>query len=288
MNYVDKDFHYLNQEDISKLLKPRPKVSHKGTFGHMALIAGSRGMAGAAVLAAKAAIRTGLGLLTVYGPECNRVILQISIPEAMYKDNSLYTNILFAEDLIKYSALAIGPGLGTDELATNMLAEVLDPLSQAIVLDADALNILSGNKKLLDKLPRNAILTPHPKEFQRLIGEVPTDTLDAIDKARIFTNKYQVIIVLKGANTQIIFPDGRVYINSTGNTGLATGGSGDVLTGMIGSLLAQGYKAEDAVLVGVYLHGLSADLVLETESEESMQASDIINYLGRAFKQLKI
>jgi hydroxyethylthiazole kinase-like uncharacterized protein yjeF len=283
---ADTDYHYLEQSDIVQMLHKRKRFAHKGTYGHLALIAGSEGMAGAAILAAKSAIKTGLGLLTIHGPECNRIIAQTAVPESIYSSYPQHEFITAFTDKNRYNAFAIGPGLGTGNLSLQVLNGLLENFNKPGVFDADALNIISAHKEMLSKLPRNSILTPHPKEFERLLDESVQDSLAVLDVAREMARKYHLIIVLKGAYTRIVCPDGKVYFNGTGNPGMATGGAGDVLTGMIGSLLAQGYEPETAAILGVFLHGLAADIALESESEESLSAGDIVNHLGRAFKQI--
>lgn len=278
-------YRYLDIYDIRLIHQKRQKFSHKGTFGHLALLAGSKGMAGAAVLASKAALRSGVGLLTLHGPEGNRCILQTIAPEVMYeadRNDDCISEFYHADT---YDTLAVGPGIGTRTVTIDMLRELLKHLKQPCVLDADALNIIASEKKMLGFVPPGSILTPHPKEFERLSGE-RGDSFQQMEKAMDMAAKYQVYIVLKGANTKIITPEGLVYFNSTGNPGMATAGSGDVLTGILGALLAQGYTPENAAKLGVFLHGLSADLSLEIESEESLMASDIVAGLGKAFKYL--
>lgn len=282
---IQTDYYYLDPEEIIKLIKKREKFSHKGSYGHLALLAGSKGMAGAAVLAGKAALRTGVGLLTLHGPECNRCVLQIAAPEIIYDadDNVDYSASFYLAD--KYDAIATGPGIGVNKITVKMLDEFLSALEKPSVLDADALNIIANRKEMLEKIPAGSILTPHPKEFERLFGAT-ANSCDALRKAREIAVAYRIIVVLKGAYSRIVMPDGKVYFNSTGNSGMATAGSGDVLTGMLGSLLAQGYSPDDAAKLGVYLHGLAADLALDVESEESLTAGDIIANIGKAFKSV--
>lgn len=280
------NYHYLTQQDVTGLIKKRKKFTHKGSYGHLALLAGSKGMAGACILAAKAALRSGAGLLTVHGPEGNRCVLQTKVPEVIYdadRDSDCISQFYHAD---KYDALAIGPGIGIQSLTVKMLQDLLPVLRIPCVLDADALNIIASQKNLLEAIPAGSILTPHPKEFERLAC-VKGNSSDCLMKACEMATKYQLVIVLKGAFSRIILPDGQVYFNSTGNPGMATAGSGDVLTGIVGALLAQGYNAGHAAKLGVYLHGLAADLALETESEESLIAGDIITSLGKAFKRIK-
>jgi NAD(P)H-hydrate epimerase len=276
---------YLEKSEIKKILKPRSKFSHKGTYGHLLLFAGSEGMAGAAVLAAKAAYRSGVGLVTIHSPECNRLIVQTSVPEAIFHADKNQDHISERPNLNKYSHLAIGPGIGTNAETVQMLHDLFSCISNPCVIDADALNIIAENKELIEKIPALSILTPHPKEFERLFGKTQ-HAIDAVELASVISKKYQLIIVLKGAHTLIALPDGSRYFNSTGNSGMASAGSGDVLTGIIAGLLSQGYSSDEAAILGVYLHGLAGDLALQSQSEESMIARDIIANLGKAFKQL--
>ena len=279
---TESDFYYLEKKDIAPLIKKRSKFSHKGTFGHALIVAGSKGMSGASVLAAKAALRTGAGLVTIHGPECNRNIVQTIIPEVIFQSDyatDLVSNVDASE---KHNAIAIGPGIGVHAETTEMLKNFLKKQHKPCVLDADALNILSQHKDLLKLIPENSILTPHPKEFDRLFGPA-ISTYERMKKASLAAQDLELTIILKGAYTIIATPEAKVYFNSTGNSGMATAGSGDVLTGILVGLLAQGYLPEDAAKTGVYLHGLAGDLALETQSEESLISGDIIAALGKAY-----
>ena len=275
--------HYTERKDILKIFNKRKKFSHKGTFGHSLLVGGSSGKIGAILMATKAAVKSGSGLVTSLIPKCGYQILQTAVPEAMVllegENNlqSLYHNI-------NPSAVGIGPGLGTVVGTTELLKRFLEDNNAPLIIDADALNLIATHRDLLTVLPEGSILTPHPKEFERLIGKWNND-YDKIKLATEFAINYQVIIVLKGANTAIFHSDGSIYYNSTGNCALATGGSGDVLTGIITSLVAQGYNSLDASILGVYLHGLTADIAISKrlESKESFSAMNIIDYLGEAF-----
>lgn len=279
-------FHFLTIEQIAKKLKKRPKFSHKGTYGHALIFAGTKDMAGAAVLAGKAAMRSGTGLVTIHSAACNRIILQSAVPELIFESDNDENQISEFNQIEKFDAIAVGSGIGTTDKTQPFLKKLLEQAEQPLVIDADALNIISKNSDLLDKIPQNSILTPHPKEFERLFGS-SNDSFDRMQLASDMAQKHQLIIVLKGAHTQIYLPDGTIYFNSTGNSGMATAGSGDVLTGILSGLLAQGYYSEDAALTGVFLHGLSAQIALQNQSEESLMAGDIIENLGHAFSKLR-
>lgn len=277
---------YLEENDIVPLLKKRAKFSHKGTFGHALIIAGSKGMAGSSVLASKAALRAGAGLVTVHGPGANRVIVQGAIPEVIFQSDASDNNISNINSFDMFDAIAIGPGIGTSVETAEMLKKLIKKLDKPSVIDADALNIIAQQKDLLHLLAKNSILTPHPKEFDRLFGD-SNSSYERTMKAHKASKDYALIIVLKGAYTLIAYPDGNLYFNSTGNSGMATAGSGDVLTGILVGLLAQSYKPEDAAKIGVFLHGRAGDLALKKESQESLMASDIIKRLGESFLSLK-
>jgi hydroxyethylthiazole kinase-like uncharacterized protein yjeF len=269
----------LTHESIRALIEPRKADSHKGNYGHALLIAGNIGRVGAAVIAARACLRSGVGLLTVSVPQEERIVLQIAIPEAM-----LIMRDHIYDELNDYSALGIGCGIGTSDNAKELLISILSQIDTPLILDADALNIISENKDLLNQIPQKTIITPHPKEFDRLFGRHETDsdrTFTAITKAQ----EYGIVIVLKGHKT-LMTSGGEAFSNTTGNAGLAKGGAGDALTGIITAFLAQGYPAFDAAKIGVYLHGLAADLALAQQSMESLLITDVIECLGKAFQQL--
>lgn len=277
-------YHYVLRETVRPMLKERNKFDHKGVFGHALLIAGSYGKAGAATLSAGAALRTGAGLVTVHTPSSAVLALQAALPEAMVSPDRGTGNVTVLPDLEKYDAIGAGPGLGTDPDTADVLKELLQKASVPLVLDADALNILAENRDWLEMLPPQTVLTPHPGEFRRLTGTDCTD-FRLLKEQMAFAVKYRCVVVLKGAHSSVALPDGRVFFNSTGNPGMATGGSGDVLTGMITSLLAQGYEPENAAITGVYLHGLAGDIALRIHSEESVIAGDILMNVGRAFRE---
>ncbi len=279
---INSPYYFLEKNDIIEIIRPRKKFAHKGTFGHALIIAGSYGMMGAAVLAAKACLRTGAGLVSVHIPVRGYEIMQVSVPESIVSIDP--SEVCFSElpDLIPYNAIGVGPGIGTHSPTLKALQKLLTACARPLVIDADALNLISVNKEMIKLIPKNSILTPHPKEFERLAGAF-TNGYDRLKKQIAFSEKYQLIVVLKGAHTTISLPDGRCYFNSTGNPGMATGGSGDVLTGIIVSLLAQGYEPDEAAKAGVFLHGLAGDLAALKHGFEALIASDIIAHIGDAF-----
>lgn len=274
----------INGSFIKTILKPRHPFSHKGDYGHACLFSGSIGLMGAAVLAVKACLRSGAGKVTVFTGKIGYDILQISAPEAMAKIAG-EDFISSFDDIAKYDSLGIGPGIGLYKSHKELLEKIFTSFKKSIVVDADALNILSQQKELLNMLPANTILTPHYVEFERLFGKTSTD-LERTKLALEMSQQYKVFIVLKGHHTLIATPDQKSWINSTGNAGMATGGSGDVLTGLLTGLLAQGYSPLETCIMGVYLHGLAGDIAADELSQNAMIAGDIIDYLGQAFKQV--
>lgn len=279
------DFYLTEAEEIKNIFPARSRFSHKGTFGHALLISGSFGKMGAAVLASKACLRSGVGLLTSHIPRLGYSIIQTAVPEAMASvdaHDSIFTEF---PELIPFSAVGIGPGLDKKSNSKKALCELLETAKIPLVLDADALNILSDNKLWLEKIPVNSILTPHPGEFKRLAGETE-NSFERIKKQVQVSKQYNVVVVLKGAFTSVSTPEGKVFFNSGGNPGMATAGSGDVLTGIILGLLAQGFSSENAAVAGVYIHGRAGDLAAQKKSEISLTAGDIIDNLGDAFLSL--
>ncbi len=275
---TESNYHFLEKKDVSSFLRNRKRFAHKGNFGNLLIWGGSKGMVGAVFLSAKAALRSGAGLVFVHTVAENREIIQSSLPEAIFKETVSPVN--------NYSNLLIGPGLGTDSNTEARLIKHIQHYSKPLVLDADALNLLAKNYDFLYKLPKNSILTPHPKEFERLFGKT-RNSKERMEKAGEMAQRFNIIIVLKGANTLIASPDGKFYFNSTGNPGMAVGGMGDVLAGIIAGLQSQGVEALESALLGVYLHGLAADLALEKQSYESLLPSDVIDYLGKAFIEIR-
>lgn len=276
----------VNAKSVKKIIKPRDKFSHKGTYGHALLISGSFGKIGACVLAAKAALRSGLGLLTVHIPASGYSIIQTSVPEAMTSIDTNENYFSCAPENLNYSTIGIGPGIGKDSETVNAFAKVLKQFKRPMVIDADALNILSENKELIELIPEGSILSPHPKEFERMAGTWTND-FNRLELLRSFSSKIKSIVILKGAYTAIATPDGNVYFNSTGNPGMATGGSGDVLTGILTGLLSQGYSSIDAAILGVYAHGLSGDLAAADLGMDSLIAGDLIEFLPYSFKKMR-
>ncbi len=282
----DTPYQIIEKEMVRDLLPERKKFSHKGTFGHGLIISGCYGMMGAALLAGEACMRGGSGLTTLHVPRFGYSIIQTSLPEALV--NLDQSDILFSEppDLKTYTAIGIGPGLGCKPNTGKGLKMVIERAVVPLVIDADGLNILSENPEWYALLPRGTILTPHPKEFDRLAGK-SKDGFERHLKQRAFSEKYGVVVVLKGAFTGIASPDGQYWFNPTGNPGMATGGSGDVLTGLITGLLSRGMKPVDAALAGVYLHGMAGDLAAGELGQEALIAGDMIRKLGAAFLELR-
>jgi len=278
----------FNYDDIIDLLKPRDRFAHKGDFGHALLLAGSAGKIGAAVLAAKGCLRSGAGLLTVHLPSRGETAMTVALPEAMTDADKNADYITELPDISRYNAIAIGPGIGKDKETKAVLEGLLaEAKGKNLVIDADALNIIADNSELLHALPEKSILTPHPGEFDRLVGSKSASAYERLQKARSIAAEYKIYIVLKGAYTAICTPKGKVLFNTTGNPGMATAGSGDVLTGIITGLLAQNYQPAEAAKIGVYLHGLAADIAAAQLSQESMLATDIIENLGKAYRFTK-
>ncbi len=275
----------LSESQIREIIRKRGKYDHKGVFGRALVVAGGYGKMGAAVLSARAALRSGTGLLTTYIPACGYDIMQTAVPEAMVVIDPKENTLSKAPEVDGYDAVGIGPGIGKSLEAVNSMRELLPSLGRPVVVDADALNILSDNRELLGLLPENSILTPHPAEFERLVGKWNND-FERLEVQRKFSKDYQVIVVLKGAHTSISTPEGKVYFNSTGNPGMATAGSGDVLTGMVTAMLAQRYGPEEAAIIAVYTHGLAGDIAGKKHGQVAMIASDILESLGDAFKLL--
>ncbi|MGM0531004.1 MAG: NAD(P)H-hydrate dehydratase [Bacteroidota bacterium] len=283
---IESPYYLVTKEYVKKHLKIRKRFDHKGRFGHILLITGGYGKMGAAVLASRAALKTGAGLVTTHIPKTGYDIMQTALPEAMISLDFSETDFSYPPEPDHFTNVGIGPGLGTHSNPQEGLRKLIEMTDKPLVLDADALNILSLNRDWLENLPGKSILTPHPKEFERLTEPVDNH-YSRIQMQREFAREHNIYLVLKGGNTTIATPEGNLFFNTMGNPGMATGGSGDVLTGMITSLLGQGYEPGLAAVIGVYLHGLAGDLAVELTGEESLIASDIINSISIAFKYIK-
>ncbi|RLD24916.1 MAG: bifunctional ADP-dependent NAD(P)H-hydrate dehydratase/NAD(P)H-hydrate epimerase [Bacteroidetes bacterium] len=282
INMQDSGFCTIEHSDVEKILPERNKFAHKGTFGHGQLFGGSTGKMGAITLAAEAFLRTGAGLLTVTVPSSGVKIMQTSVPEAMALEQPGKRHISSFTVSPLAGTFGIGPGLGKDEITAKAFRNFLEANKNPLVLDADALNILSEHPESISFLPEDTIITPHIKEFDRLAGP-SENSWQRLEKAREFSLQWKIITVLKGAHTAVINKDGKIYFNTTGNPGMATGGSGDVLLGIITSLRTQGLSAIDATIAGVYIHGLAGDIAAETKSMTATLARDIIEALSEVF-----
>lgn len=277
------DLYSVDETLIRTIYKKRADFAHKGNFGKSCLVAGSCSKTGAAIIAVKAALRTGTGLTWILAPECSRIILQISCPEAMFINggSKCITEISTENDF----TVGLGPGIGTDSATQKALLNFIMQQKRPVILDADALNIIAQNPTYLEKIPKNSILTPHPKEFAALFG-TSENSFERLELATKKSRELGLIIVLKDHHTQTILPDGKIFYNTSGNSGMAKGGNGDALTGIITALLAQGYAPQDAAVFGVWLHGKAGDLAAEKFSKESMLPTDLIDHLGKVFLQL--
>ena len=286
MAAIPSPYSLLEEGDIRPRLLHRSVFAHKGDMGNALIIAGSYGMAGAAVLATKACLRSGVGKVAVCTPFRNNDIMQVAVPEAVMcldKDDKYFSEAVEASG---FDAVCMGPGLGQQESSAIALITQIRRTQAPVVIDADGLNILSSHRAWLQQLPKGIILTPHPREFERLAGIHYGDGYERLDSARDMAERLQAYIILKGHYSALCLPDGNVFFNTTGNAGMATAGSGDVLAGIITGLLARGYKQADACMLGMYLHGLAGDLAAHDVGRESLVASDIIKFLPQAFIRL--
>lgn len=282
---AETSVYYVTKDEIKKLLKPLKKFTHKGTQGHSLIIGGSIGKMGSVCLASKGALKSGCGLVTAFVPKCGTTVIQSNFPEAMVIEDYNDTHITEMDYDIQPNAIGVGVGLSSLPETQDAFHRFLQQNKLPLVIDADGLNILSKNKNWLELLPPKTILTPHPKELSRLIGTWSED-YDKISKVRAFAKKYNLIIVVKGANSLVVDAD-NIYVNSSGTPALATAGSGDVLTGIITGLLAQGYEPLQAAKIGVFLHGLTADITRNTIHPRSFIASDIIENIGNAYFEIE-
>lgn len=283
---TDAQYSIVEMAEIRSLVKSRDDFAHKGSMGNALIVAGSYGMAGAAILATKACLRSGVGKVTVHSPKRIYDIMQISVPEAVMQiDKDEYC---FAQptDTSCFDAMGIGPGLGQNEnTAVSVIAQIRNN-DTPTVIDADALNILASHRAWMQQLPQGLILTPHPKELDRLIGTSASDDFERLTRARELAQQLRGYVLLKGHYSALCMPNGQIVFNSTGNSGMATAGSGDVLTGIITALLARGYSRGDAAMTGMFLHGLAGDIAAEKLGRESLIASDIIDSLPAAFQKI--
>ena len=279
------DFILVERKDVKRVLKPRNKFAHKYDFGRAMIVAGSYGMMGAAIIAARAASRSGCGLVSVHAPRCGMTVMQTAVPEALFdadKHDIIPTNLELKGE---WNSIAIGPGIGTHSMTVDALERFLINAKSPCLLDADALNCIKERPALLNSLPVKSVITPHSGEFDRIFGKFYTDETrlkKALEVARI----YNIIVVMKGHHTMTVRPDGKVFINSTGNPGMATAGSGDALTGIIASLMAQGFMPELSAVMGVYLHGKAGDIALKSRGEYGMTASDIVDAIPSAISEV--
>lgn len=287
LTQIQAPFDLIDQSLAAAIVQPRKAYSHKGNFGHALLAVGSHGKMGAAVLAAKAALRSGAGLLSCLIPENGLSIIQTSVPEAMAITTGTDTLAPAAIDYTKYSTIGCGPGIGTNPSAAALLEEILIAAKRPVVLDADAINLLAAEPEWLRKLPPFSILTPHPREFERLAGRSSNDE-ERFQKLRDLAKKYQLVMILKGHRTLIAMPGGKAYFNMSGNASMAKGGSGDVLTGILTGLMVRGYAPDQASLLGVYLHGIAGELASRNLGMESVLATDITEQIGNAFVSFSI
>lgn len=289
---LDQEFIYTTETEAELISKfevlpnyiPRERFGHKGQYGHTLIIGGSYGKIGATTLASKAALSAGAGLVSAYVPKCGYLPLQTAFPEAMVITDTHEEHITSIKFKITPTVIGLGVGMGTNTKTLSAFGAFLKTNKVPLVIDADGINMLSKKKALIKLLPEQTVLTPHPKELERLIGVWKND-FDKLKKVKAFSKKHKLIIVIKGANTITVFED-KLYVNTTGNPGLATAGSGDVLTGIITGLISQGYNALTAAIFGVYLHGKAADIAIEDFGYQSLIASHVIDYLGEAYIDL--
>ena len=288
--YIDKteaNCRILEEQDVRRLLMPRDDFAHKGAMGNALIIAGSYGMAGAAVLATRACLRSGVGKVTVHTPRRNYLVMQTAVPEAVMQMDHEETYFSESVDSTDFDALGIGPGLGLVENTAIALIGQIRRTSCPIVADADALNILANHQAWMQQLPSGIIMTPHPKEFDSMAGSTSNNDYERLIRAQQMAEHIKGYIILKGHHSALCMPDGHIVFNATGNSGMATAGSGDVLTGILTALLARGYDKGTACQLGMYLHGLAGDLAAKEVGKESLVASDIIQFLPKAFLKLE-
>ena len=282
---ISTSYFLIQEKDIKKILRPRRKFDHKGKFGHALIVAGSAGKIGAALLCSSACLKSGAGLVTAHIPRIGNNILQTGLPDAMITLDDHENIITKIPSVDNYTTIGIGSGIGIENLTQQAFINLLSRYRRPMVIDADAINILSLNKGWLEYVPKGSIFTPHPKEFERLFGK-SLNSFERIKKQKDLSISHKIVIVLKGAYTSISTPEGLVFFNPTGNPGMAKGGSGDVLTGMITAFLSQGYTSEQAAIMGVYLHGLAGNVALKNKTDFNITASDQLLHIANAFKKI--
>ncbi len=281
---TETEAQLIGKHEVLLIYQPRQKFAHKGDYGHSLIIGGSYGKIGAVLLAGRAALSIGAGLVTAYVPKCGYQIIQSAFPEAMVITDTNETHITSIQYEIEPKVIGLGTGMGTDPTTIDALTSFLKTNKTPLVVDADGINILAKKKSLLKQLPKQSILTPHPRELERLIGKW-TDDFDKLEKTKALAKAHDLIIIIKGAHTITVYDD-KLYVNTTGNPGMATAGTGDVLTGVITGLISQGYEPLHAALFGVYLHGKAGDIAIEDVGYQSLIASYIIEALGEAYIDL--
>ena len=283
LNNLETYYELSVSHDLEDLIPERSTFTYKSKVGRLLLVTGSKGKMGAAALCTKAALRTGIGLIEVHTPACGTDILQTLVPEAMVVEDKGKVQITSVGKT--EATIGIGPGIGISPVTKKAIHTLIIESVKPLVIDADGINILASDQELLEHLPQDSILTPHPGEFQRLVGDW-TDDFDKLDKLRTLCKTHKINVVLKGAYSAVCDKHGNVHFNPSGNPGMATAGSGDVLTGIVASFLAQGLKPFDALRLGVYLHGKAGDLAAEKFGEQSLIASDIVDFIPQALTRI--
>lgn len=277
-------YRMITLDQLKGLRKVRSRFSHKGTFGHANIVAGSRSKMGAALLTAEGVLKVGAGLVTANIPNSGSSAFNVRIPSVML--NYTGENECEKVEMSDSQTYGVGPGLGTTSKVKNAFGQFIEEVNNPIVIDADGLNILAENDKLMQKIPKKSILTPHPKEFERLAGHFK-NSYERTERQLELSKSYGIYVVLKDAFTVISTPKGEVFINPFGSPGMSTGGSGDVLTGMITGLLAQGYNPENAAIFGVGLHGLSGEEAAKQKGAESMSSEDLADHITSGYRRLE-
>ena len=283
---IEPDWYCTTLETVQELLPESNRFAHKGMNGRGLLIAGSRGMMGAAVLGAKAAVRSGVGVLHCHVPKGCGDIMQVAVPEAILEEDESECCFSALKEMERWNAIAVGPGIGQRDETVEGLRALLQHWKGRLVLDADALNILATHKDLLECVPEDSILTPHIGEFERLTGKSEND-FERLNKLLIFAKQYRVNVVLKGAYSAVATADGELYFNMSGNPGMAKGGCGDVLTGVLLALAANGIKMKEVARIGVFAHGLAGDLLAERVGMRGISSGLLAEEMGAAWSEIE-